>query len=149
RPVLQLAQQLIEAGVRGSDLAAIVEAAGDAILAGSASTQPNAAAHAAGLYAQAITAGADPGSVAARQAEASALAGDLDTALRLADQALSDPACPDLARAGTVAAAVLAHRGLLARSAEVYRWVGPDRMGSAAPLAALALLGTGMLGEAR
>src|SRR5262249_35019 len=42
RPVLQLAQQLIEAGVRGSDLAAIVEAAGDAILAGSASTQPNA-----------------------------------------------------------------------------------------------------------
>ena len=61
--------------------------------------------------------------------------------MRLADEALSDPSCPDLARAGNVAAAVLAQRGLLARSAEVYRWVGPARMGSAAPLAALALLG--------
>jgi len=38
---------------------------------------------------------------------------------------------------------------LLARSAEIYRWVGTARMSSAAPLAALALLGTGSLTEAR
>ncbi|MFY9807836.1 MAG: LuxR C-terminal-related transcriptional regulator, partial [Pseudonocardiaceae bacterium] len=91
----------------------------------------------------------NPASLAPRRAEASALTGELDEALRLADQALSDPSCPDLAKAGNVAAAVLAQRGLLARSAEVYRWVGPARMGSAAPLAALALLGIGSLAEAQ
>jgi DNA-binding CsgD family transcriptional regulator len=146
RPVLHVAQQLIEAGARGNDLAAVLEAAGDAALSDSAGSGLDAAAQ---LYAQAVTAGADPGLLAARQAEAAALAGDLDTALRLADQALSDPSCPDLARAGNVTATVLAQRGLLARSAEVYRWVGSDRMGSAAPLAALALLGTGMLTQAQ
>lgn len=152
RPVLELAQQLLAAGARGEDLAAVFEAAGDAALSGSEPAELtgfDAAAHAAQLYTHALTAGADPGLLAPRRAEAAALAGDPDTALRLADQALSDPSCPDLARAGNVAAAVLAQRGLLARSAEVYRWVGTDRMGSAAPLAALALLGTGSLTEAR
>jgi DNA-binding CsgD family transcriptional regulator len=147
RPVIDLAHQLVAAGARGRDLAAVFETAGDVAL--SEPTGPDGAAQAAQLYAQAVAAGADPASLAPRQAEASALAGDLDTALRLADQALSDPSCADLAKAGNVAAAVLAQRGLLARSAEVYRWVGPARMGSAAPLAALALLGTGSLVEAR
>lgn len=157
RPVLDLARELVEAGARGSDLAAIVEAAADAALADSAMSEwaqsapigSDAAARAAQLYAQAVTAGADPTLLAPRRAEAAALAGDLDEALRLADQALADPSRPDLARAGNVAAAVLAQRGLLARSAEVYRWVGTAQMGSAAPLAALALLGTGSLAEAR
>ncbi|MGH3718607.1 MAG: LuxR C-terminal-related transcriptional regulator [Pseudonocardiaceae bacterium] len=152
RPVLELAHQLVEAGARGSDLAAVFEAAADAAL--SEPTGPDAAVRAAGLYAQAVTAGADSASLAPRRAEAAALTGDLDGALRLADQALSDPSCPDLARAGNVAAAVLAQRGLLARSAEVYRWVaaagvGAAGMGSATPLAALALLGTGSLAQAR
>jgi DNA-binding CsgD family transcriptional regulator len=153
RPVLELAHQLLDAGARGSDLAAVFESAGDAALSHSSVAhlvRPEpAAAQAVQLYAHAVTAGADPASLAPRRAEASALAGDLDGALRFADQALSDRACADLARAGTVAAAVLAQRGLLARSAEVYRWVGPLRMGSAAPLAALVLLGTGSLTEAR
>ncbi|MGH3771445.1 MAG: helix-turn-helix transcriptional regulator, partial [Pseudonocardiaceae bacterium] len=147
RPVLGLAHQLVEAGARGSDLAAVFEAAADAAL--SEPTGPDAAARAARLYAQAVTAGADSASLVPRRAEAAALAGDLDGALRLADQALSDPSCPDLARAGNVAAAVLAQRGLLARSAEVYRWVAAAGMGSATPLAALALLGTGSLAQAR
>ncbi len=157
RPVLDLAHQLVEAGACGSDLAAVFEAAADATL--SELTGSDAAARAARLYAQAVTAGADSALLAPRWAEASALAGDLDGALRLADQALSDPSCPDLARAGNVAAAVLAQRGLLARSAEVYRWVGTAGLGSAglgwaglggaAPLAALALLATGSLAEAR
>jgi DNA-binding CsgD family transcriptional regulator len=157
RPVLDLAHQLVEAGARGSDLAAVFEAAADAAL--SEPTGFDAAVRAARLYAQAVTAGADSALLAPRWAEASALAGDLDGALRLADQALSDPSCPDLARAGNVAAAVLAQRGLLVRSAEVYRWVGSAGLGSAglgwaglgwaAPLAALALLATGSLAEAR
>ncbi|MGH3781754.1 MAG: LuxR C-terminal-related transcriptional regulator [Pseudonocardiaceae bacterium] len=147
RPVLGLAHQLVDAGARGSDLAAVFETAGDAAM--SEPSGSGAAAQAAQLYAQAVAAGADPSSLAPRRAEASALAGDLNKALRLADQALSDPSCPDLGKAGNVAAAVLARRGLLARSAEVYRWLGPARMGSAAPLAALALLGTGALAEAR
>ena len=157
RPVLELAHQLAETGARGEELVAVFQAAGDAALADSAGPEPtgpeptglDSAARAVQLYARAVAAGADPAVLAPRRAEASALAGDLDTALRLADQALADPACPDLARAGNVAAAVLAQRGLLARSAEVYRWVGSARMGSAAPLAALALLGTGSLAEAR
>lgn len=156
-PVLDLARDLVEAGARGRDLAAVLEAAADAARSDSARSDPalsnwagsDAAARAAQLYTLAIAAGADSALLAARRAEASALAGDLDGALRLADQALSDPACPDLARGGNVAAAVLAQRGLLARSAEVYRWVNTARMGSAAPLAALALLGTGSLAQAR
>jgi DNA-binding CsgD family transcriptional regulator len=147
RPVLDLAHQLLQAGVRGSDLAAVFGAAADAALAEPAGS--DAAARAAQLYAQAAAAGADPAALAPRWAEASALAGDLDGALRRADQALSDPSCPDLARAGNVAAAVLAQRGLLVRSAEVYRWVGRAGVCSTAPLAALALLGTGSLAEAR
>lgn len=162
RPVLDLAHQLAETGARGEELVAVFQAAGDAALADPGSdstgldptgsdppTGSDSAARAVQLYAHAVAAGADPAVLAPRRAEASALAGDLDTALRLADQALADPACPDLARAGNVAAAVLAQRGLLTRSAEVYRWVGSARMGSAAPLAALALLGTGSLAEAR
>ncbi|MGH3755621.1 MAG: LuxR C-terminal-related transcriptional regulator [Pseudonocardiaceae bacterium] len=138
-PVLDLARDLVEAGARGRDLAAVLEAAADAARSD----------RAVQLYTLAVAAGADSASLAARRAEASALAGDLDGALRLADQALSDPACPDLARGGNVAAAVLAQRGLLARSAEVYCWVNTARVGSAAPLAALALLGTGSLAQAR
>ncbi len=83
------------------------------------------------------------------------LAGDLDLALAQADQVLSEadrvpPA--DAVRAGTVAAAVLARRGMLARSAELYRWMGGAMgpgMGSAAVLAVPALIGTGALDEAR
>ena len=152
RPALDVAHQLLEAGARGSDLAAVFAAAADAALAepaGSARAVSDRAALAVQLYAKAVTAGADAASLAPGRAQASALVGDLDQALRLADQALSDPSCSDLARAGNVAAVVLAQRGLLARSAEVYRWVGTARMGSAAPLAALALLATGSLAQAR
>jgi DNA-binding CsgD family transcriptional regulator len=55
----------------------------------------------------------------------------------------------DRARAVTVAAAALAQRGLLARSAELYRWLGAQAMGAAAVVAVPALIGTGALAEAR
>jgi DNA-binding CsgD family transcriptional regulator len=145
-PVLDLAQELVEAGARGPDIAAVLEAAGDTALGKPA--RPDAPARAAQLYTQAIAAGASASALAARRAEAAACAGDLDAALRLADEVLSDPTSPDLARGGNIAAAVLAQRGLLSRSAQVYRWVGGIRR-STAPLAALGLVGTGSLSEAR
>ena len=67
---------------------------------------------------------------------------------------LSDPdqvPPAEAVRAGTVAAAVLARRGLLARSAELYRWMGmalEPVLGSTAVLAVPALIGTGALDEA-
>jgi DNA-binding CsgD family transcriptional regulator len=83
------------------------------------------------------------------------LADDLDLALTQADQVLSDPGQvppADAVRAGTVAAAVLARRGLLARSAEMYRWLASafgSAVGTDAMLAVPALIGTGALDEAR
>ena len=50
---------------------------------------------------------------------------------------------PDLARAVDVAAAVWAQRGMLADSAEIYRWLGPDRIGASAALAAVTMIGSG------
>jgi DNA-binding CsgD family transcriptional regulator len=100
----------------------------------------------------AVKAGAPSLELAARRAEAAARAGDLDRALELADQVLADHTSvseQDRALAVTVAAAALAQRGLLARSAELYRWLGAASMGANAVVAVPALLGTGALAEAR
>ncbi|WP_018686444.1 helix-turn-helix transcriptional regulator [Actinokineospora enzanensis] len=73
------------------------------------------------------------------RAEAEALTGDLDNALRRADMlvALGEQ------RAARIAAAALAYRGQPARSAELYRWAG------AGPYAAIGLAGAGRLDDAR
>lgn len=85
---------------------------------------------------------------AADAAEHAARAGDLDTALRTADAALRDRSDPDQqARAAEVLAAVLPHRGLLARGVELHRWLARRRP-ACAPEAAVALLGVGALDEA-
>ncbi|HEV2782901.1 MAG TPA: helix-turn-helix transcriptional regulator [Actinophytocola sp.] len=78
-------------------------------------------------------------------AETVALAGDLDTALRAADQVLTTSSAPEHAHAARVAAAALAHRGQLARSAELFRWAG-DGVSNA--FAVLGLIGTGQPGAA-
>jgi DNA-binding CsgD family transcriptional regulator len=81
-------------------------------------------------------------------AEHAARAGDLDTALRTADAALRDRSDTEhQVRAAAVLAAVLPHRGLLARSVELHRWLA-RRQPACAPDAAVALLGVGALGEA-
>jgi hypothetical protein len=99
------------------------------------------------LLAEAVHAGAPVESVAGRMARATALTGDLDYALRLADRAVGTAGAPDRGVAITVAAAVLAGRGMLARSAALHRWfAGPDATPSAA--AVPALLGTGDLAGA-
>ncbi|GLZ35421.1 helix-turn-helix transcriptional regulator [Lentzea sp. NBRC 105346] len=85
----------------------------------------------------------------ARRAETAALDGDLDAALRFADQVIRTPDAPDRPRAVMVAAAVLARRGMLGRGADLYRWLGVPALGEHAFVAVPALLGTGALGEAQ
>ncbi len=139
--VLTAARQLLGTGASGSRVAAILERAGDEALGQS----PRLAAE---LFAGTIEAGASSRTLAARHAQALALAGDLGQALRLADQIVSDPAAPDWERAVRVVAAVLAHRGLAARSAELYCSLPADATGGAA-LGVPALIGTGELAQAR
>ena len=143
--VLAVARGLLGTGAGGARVAEVYSAAAEeAVRTG----VPGAGE----LLEAAVKAGAPAVDLAGRRAEAAMLAGDLDLALAQADMVLSaaDEVAPaDAVRAGTVAAAVLARRGLLARSAELYRWLGAASLGSAAVLAVPALVGTGALDEAR
>ena len=134
---LDLARALAADRVREPRAAQLLERHGTAALTAS----PELAAQ---LLAEAADAGAPAGRLAARRAQAAALTGDLDGALQWADRSLTDEEAPDRGRAAGVAGAVLAQRGLLARSAELFALAGPERTGSAA----LALLATGASAEA-
>lgn len=139
--VLTAARQLLGTGASGSRVAAVLERAGDEALG-------HSPALAAELFAGTIDAGASAQALASRHAQALALAGDLDQALRWADQVVSDPTAPDRDRGIRVVAAVLAHRGLPARSAELYCSLPPDATGG--PLLAVpALIGIGELARAQ
>jgi DNA-binding CsgD family transcriptional regulator len=145
--VLAAARGLLGTGASGSRVAAVFTTAGEEAL--------RTGSPAAGeLFEAAVRAGSPALGLAAGRAEAAVLTGDLDLALTQADQVLSDPdqvPPTDAVRAGTVAAAVLAHRGMLGRSAELYRWMGTalePAMGATAVLAVPALIGTGALDEA-
>jgi DNA-binding CsgD family transcriptional regulator len=139
-PVLATGRLLLDVGARGPRAAAALEAAGDEALADSAALATD-------LFDGAVAAGASPGRLAARRAEAAALNGDLDSALRLADRALSDVEAADRPLAATVAATVLAHRGMLADSAALCR--SADTATCAPPGAAVtALIGVGDLAAA-
>lgn len=142
--VLAAASGLIGTGASGPQAAAAFEAAGDEALQGGLQI-------AGELYAAAVQAGAEPAPLAARRAQAAASVADLDTALALADQALAQTTSDaDRARAVTVAAAMLAQRGMLARSAELYRWLGSIAPGQSYVEAAVpALIGIGELAAAR
>ncbi|MEC3977356.1 helix-turn-helix transcriptional regulator [Amycolatopsis sp. H20-H5] len=132
-PVLDLAKSLLDTGSSGTSAAAAFEAAAGEALAEDAKL-------AVRLFEAAAEAGGRGSSLSVGWATAAALSGDLDTALRLGDSMLSG-ADPEARAAGAeVAATVLAHRGELARSAELYQWSG---RGSAPAFAAIALLGTG------
>lgn len=139
--VLAAGRQLLGTGASGARVATILEAAGDEALR----QEPGVAAE---LFASAVEAGAAPESIAARRAQAIALSGDLDQALRLADGIVADPDALDRQRGISVAAAVLAHRGLPARSAELYRSL-PDTYPGGPALAVPALIGIGALAQAR
>ncbi|MHA6785819.1 LuxR C-terminal-related transcriptional regulator [Pseudonocardia saturnea] len=166
--VLGAARELLRSGATGKRVAAVFAAAADqAVRTGTGSSDE--------FYEAAIRAGAGPLQLAPRRAEAAVITGDLDLALAHADTVLDaagSTADVDVRRAGQVAAAVLARRGNLSRSAELYRWMssldrtGPDRSGpdgtgpdgtgpdgtgpdGSAVLAVPALVGTGALDEAR
>ncbi|MDP9799622.1 DNA-binding CsgD family transcriptional regulator [Catenuloplanes nepalensis] len=128
---LTVARSLLDAGIGGSGLAPAFQAGAEEALIAA----PQVAAR---LFAAAAANGAPAG---ARHALATALGGDLDTALRLADRLVGAPgtgpvAENDRAAGAAVAAAVLAHRGQLAHSAERYRWSRTPTSRSFAALAA-------------
>ncbi|SNT31439.1 LuxR C-terminal-related transcriptional regulator [Rhodococcoides kyotonense] len=100
------------------------------------------------LYASAVDAGADSLSLAARRAEALAALGDFDAAEQLCDAVLENSPSVDvdeLRRAVTVSASVAAERGMTARSAQLYDWLGPDRMGADSDVAHVVSLASGTL----
>jgi DNA-binding CsgD family transcriptional regulator len=142
--VLGAARGLLRSGATGKRVAAVFAAAADqAVRTGAGSSDE--------FYEAAIRAGAGSLELAPRRAEAAVIAGDLDLALAHADtvlDAVGSAADVDVRRAGQVAAAVLARRGNLSRSAELYRWMSSALDGSAV-LAVPALVGTGALDEAR
>ncbi|GAB3813817.1 helix-turn-helix transcriptional regulator [Micromonospora zhanjiangensis] len=133
-PVLPLVRTLRAVGADGGYPAAMLAAAAEEALA----DDPG---YAAELFAAAA---ADGRGGTARQAAAAALAGDLDAALRLADRLIGTANPASRAEAATVAATALAHRGQLARSAELYRWAGTATSLAHATVGAV---GTGRLDE--
>lgn len=142
--VVAAARALLGTGATGPRMAELFVAAGDAAAA-AASEEADA------FFAAAAHAGTPQLTLAARRSEAALLAGRLDDALAWADRALAAAGqldTDDLVRAGRAAAAALARRGLPARSAELYRWLGSLGMPDAV-LAVPVLLGTGALEDAR
>ena len=140
--IVDVACALADDGVRDPRVARVLEQAGDAAL----SDDPAAALD---HYDAALAAGADRGLLAVHRAEAAARIGRFDLALQITDTVLSDPTAANMAGAVDVAASVLAQRGLLHRSAELYQWLGTDRMSSGGALAALAMLGIGAHNDAQ
>ncbi|MFC6091097.1 helix-turn-helix transcriptional regulator [Saccharothrix lopnurensis] len=131
-PVLELVRPLV--GVAGPEMAEAFQAAAVEAL-------PSDPALAARLLAAVGTPTAE---VAVRRAVASAMAGDLDAALRLADQVIAGDSAHRGA-AAEVAAIALAHRGQLARSTELHRWSPSATSGA---FAVIGQVGTGRLPSA-
>ncbi|MEU5910420.1 LuxR C-terminal-related transcriptional regulator [Micromonospora sp. NPDC047527] len=130
--VLPLVRSLLGLGMAGDCPPSTLAAAAQEALA----DEP---ALAADLFASATVAG-HPAS--ARQALATALAGNLDDALRLADRLLATADPSDRAGAAAVAASALAHRGQVGRSVELFTWSGSA---SAVAFATVGKLATGDL----
>ncbi|MFF2085360.1 LuxR C-terminal-related transcriptional regulator [Nocardia sp. NPDC058176] len=105
---------------------------------------------AARYYAAAAAAGAAVEPIAVRWAEAAALAGDTDTALRLVEPLLTAErvAPTELVAAVRISASVLTRRGLVGRAAELYRWLGPERINADWAPAAMVLTMAGEIAEA-
>ncbi|UOZ10418.1 helix-turn-helix transcriptional regulator [Amycolatopsis sp. WQ 127309] len=114
-PVLDLARSLLGTGSTGTSAAAAFAAAASEAL-------PTDARLATRLFEAAAEAGDRSASVTAGWARAAALSGDLDTALRLGDGMLGAQDAETRAAGAEIAATVLAHRGELARGAELYQW---------------------------
>jgi DNA-binding CsgD family transcriptional regulator len=134
---VSLARTLAGDGVRDRTAADLLERHGRSAMAADPALAEQ-------LLGAAVASGASVAGLGARRAQAAALAGNFDAALQAADAVLSDPEAPDQPRAAGVTAVVLAHRGLMTRSAQLFLLAGPTRAGAAA----LALLSTGSRAEA-
>lgn len=141
-PLDHVARNLAESGLEDQRVARTLERSGDKAL----TAEP---ALAVTYYDDAIAAGADDVHTAARRAQAAWAVGDLDAAGRIVDELLTHDTPPDLQRAVDVDAAVWAGRGMLAQGAQLYRWLGPARVGESAPLAAVAMIAVGDAENAR
>jgi len=131
-PVLELVRPLLGTGAGGPAVSAAFQAAAREALP----TDP-------ALSARLLAAvGTPTASLAVRRAAASAMSGDLDAALRLADQVLSGGDAEHRGAAAEVAAIALAHRGQLARSTELHRW---SPSATSAAFAVVGRVGTGRL----
>ena len=140
--MLPLGQALMKAGAQGPQVATALLAAGNEALGSTPELADK-------LFTAAGTAGTQAPSLLVCRADAAARSGRLDEALGLADEALSDEHAAERARALGITAAVLAHRGLLSRAAELYRVAG-SASGTGYPMVAVPVLaGIGAIGEAR
>jgi len=133
--MLAVGQQLLDAGASGATVAAALTTAGEQALR----ERPELADK---LFAAAVVAGAPQRQLSARRAQAAVLAGDHATALRLAEEAIAESTGPDRERAVMVAATLLAQRGVLSRSVQLYNSVAES-----AVLAAPLLIGAGDLAQ--
>ena len=135
-PLDTVAGKLVHDGMHDSRVNSALEDAADKALR----TDPSIAAK---LYEQSKEGGADDRATGARRAQAAVALGDLDEGGRIVDEllALDDP--PDLPRAADVAASIWAQRGMMERSAEIYRWIGPDTPGISASLGAITMIASG------
>ncbi|GAA5129806.1 helix-turn-helix transcriptional regulator [Haloechinothrix salitolerans] len=138
-PVLELVRPWLGTGVTGSGIAGAFRAAAEEAL----DTDPLLAVR---LFDAAVTAGAPAAALGARRAEAIALTGDLDTALRLADDVIASPDATDRADAARIAGTALAHRGSWGHATELLRWSGSVRSRA---FAAVGLVATGRHAEAK
>jgi DNA-binding CsgD family transcriptional regulator len=136
RALDSVARRLAQDGLHDVRVAESLVAAADQVLA----TCP---AIAFSLYGEALAAGADEVAIASRRAQAAVTAGELDDAGRILDELFENEDIPDVRRGVDSFAALWAERGMLAHSAETYRWLGPERVGTSAPLAAVTLIGVG------
>ena len=155
-PMLATGQALLRTSARGPQVATVLLAAGGEVLGAS----PELAAR---LFTAAAAAGAASPALLTGRADAAARGGRFGEALRLADEALrltedepgeASPAgaggtpSAERSRALGITAAVLAHRGLLARAAELYQLADTGETGH--PLVAVpVLIGIGALGPAQ
>jgi DNA-binding CsgD family transcriptional regulator len=140
--MLPVGQALMKAGAQGPQAAAALLAAGHEAL-GSAPELADK------LFSAAGAAGTQTPSLLVYQADAATRSGRLDEALRLADKALSEEGAAERGRALGITAAILAHRGLLSRAAELYRVAGSADGADHPMIAVPALAGIGAISEAR
>lgn len=95
------------------------------------------------IWSAARAAGADR-SVCDRPLAAAALAADdLDTADRIADEALGSDDRAAVATGVRIAASVAARRGTYSRAAQLFRWLGSDRAGTDAAAGVVAVIAAG------